>query len=158
MEKTTEEITLDRIRDTAKGLAEGHTLRDLKGLTDGEMEAIYSLGYNFYTTGRLDDADKVFRFLVLIDHTCPKYWIGLGAVQQVKRDYKHAITSYAYASFLDIDNPKPQYHAAECFLATGDKVNALSALDALDAFAPKENEVGRLYRAKAEALRKIVTA
>lgn len=154
-----EEINEEQIRATAKKLLEDvTTVRDLKGITDGEMEAVYSLGFNFYNTGRVDDAEKVFKFLVLFDHMNPKYWIGMGAVQQVQRNFKGAVTSYAFASFLDLEDPKPQYHAAECYLAMDDKTNALSALEALRRFAPTETQRGRLYREKAEELeRRIVS-
>ena len=151
------QLTADKIAEAAKMLAEMGTIRELKGITDAEMEAIYSLGYSFYNTGRYDDAEKVFRFLILFDHLNPKYWTGMGAVQQIKKLYTDAITSYGYASFLDLDNPKPQYFAAECFLAMGDKDNALSALAALEEFCPKESELGREYRAKAEELKAIIS-
>ncbi len=150
------QLTADKIAEAAKMLAEMGTIRELKGITDAEMEAIYSLGYSFYNTGRYDDAEKVFRFLILFDHLNPKYWTGMGAVQQIKKLYTDAITSYGYASFLDLDNPKPQYFAAECFLAMGDKDNALSALAALEEFCPKESELGREYRAKAEELKALI--
>ena len=149
-------LTAEEIEKAAKGLADMSTIRELKGITDAEMEAIYSLGYSFYTTGRYDDAEKVFRFLVLFDHLNAKYWTGLGAVQQVKKLYGDAISSYGYASFLDLDNPKPQYFAAECFLALGDKTNALSALAALEEFCPKDKELGREYLAKAAALKAVI--
>ena len=149
-------LTNEKIEEAAKAFAEMGTVRELKGITDAEMEAIYSMGYSFYTTGRYEDAEKVFRFLVLFDHLNPKYWTGLGAVQQSKKLYGDAITSYGYASFLDLDNPKPQYYAAECFLALGDKDNALSALAALEAYCPKESELGREYRAKAEELKALI--
>ena len=74
----------------------------------------------------------------------------------MKKQYQGAITAYAYASFLDIHDPKPQYHAAECYLALSDRPNALSALAALEQFAPSDTERGREYRAKAEALKKII--
>lgn len=149
------EINETTLRETAKKLVEDvTTVRDLKGISTGEMEAIYSLGFNFYNTGRIDEAEKVFKFLVLFDHMCPKYWIGMGAVQQVKRDFSAAVTSYAFASFLDLSDPKPQLHAAECYLALGDRENALSALTALKQFAPTETERGRLYREKAAELEK----
>lgn len=148
------EINEDIIAETAKKLIEDvTTVRDLKGITDGEMEAVYSLGFNFYNTGRIEDAEKVFKFLVLFDHMNPKYWTGMGAVQQVKREYEAAVTSYGFASFLDLENPKPQFHAAECYLAMGDRTNALSALAALAKFAP-DTEEGRAYRAKGEELGK----
>lgn len=149
----TPQIDEKTIAETARKLVEDvTTIRDLKGITDGEMEAVYSLGFNFYNTGRYDEADKVFRFLVLFDHMNPKYWTGMGAVQQVRRDYDGAVTSYAFASFLNLRDPKPQYHAAECFLAKGDRDNALSALTALKQYAPKETERGRLYLKLAEEL------
>ena len=152
------EITNDKIAEAAEKFANGFaTMRELKGITKAEMEAVYSVGFNMYRTGRYDDAEKIFRFLVLFDHLEPKYWLGVGAVQQVRKDYQGAIASYGYASFLDLSNPKPQFHAAECFLAMGDKVNAASALIALDKYCPPETSAtGREYRAKAAELRKLV--
>ena len=149
-------LTAEKIEEAAKAFAEMGTIRELKGITDAEMEAIYSMGYSFYTTGRYDDAEKVFRFLVLFDHLNPRYWTGLGAVQQVKKLYGDAVTSYGYASFLDLENPKPQYFAAECFLAMGDKDNALSSLAALEEYCPKNSEVGREYLAKAAELKALI--
>ncbi|MBR4675188.1 MAG: SycD/LcrH family type III secretion system chaperone [Victivallales bacterium] len=149
-------LTQEKIEQAAKALGEMGTVRELKGITDAEMEAIYSMGYSFYNTGRYDDAEKVFRFLVLFDHLEPKYWTGLGAAQQVKKLYGDAITSYGYASFLDLDNPKPQYFAAQCFLALGDKDNALSALAALEKFCSNDSELGREYRTKAAELKALI--
>ena len=150
-------LTQEKIEQAAKALGEMGTVRELKGITDAEMEAIYSMVYSFYKTGRYDDAEKIFRFLVLFDHLEPKYWLGVGAVQQVRKDYQGAIASYGYASFLDLANPKPQLHAAECFLALGDKVNAASSLMALDKYCPPETTpIGREYRAKAAEMRKLI--
>lgn len=152
------EINENLIAETARKLVEDvTTVRDLKGITDAEMEAVYSLGFNFYNTGRIEDAAKVFKFLVLFDHMNPKYWTGMGAVQQVNREYQAAVTSYGFASFLDLENPKPQFHAAECYLAMGDKTNALSALAALEKFAP-DTEEGRAYKTKGEELAKRIAS
>ena len=150
------QLTTEKIEAAAKAFADMGTIRELKGITDAEMEAIYSMGYSFYTTGRFDDAEKVFRFLVLFDHLNPRYWTGLGAVQQVKKLYGDAVTSYGYASFLDLENPKPQFFAAECFLAMGDKDNALSCLAALEEYCPKNSDLGREYRAKAAELKALI--
>ena len=152
------EITNDTIAEAAQKFATGFaTMRELKGITKAEMEAVYSVGFNMYRTGRYDDAEKIFRFLVLFDHLEPKYWLGVGAIQQVRKDYQGAIASYGYSSFLDLSNPKPQLHAAECFLALGDKVNAASSLMALDKYCPPESTpVGREYRAKAAEMRKLI--
>ena len=134
------------IKDTA-------TLKLLKGVTNAELEAVYSLAFGYYQTGKFNEALKLFQFLVLFDHLNKKYWMGLGAVQQVLKDFQGAIVSYGYSSFLDLKNPKPQFHAAECFLAMGDRRNAASALFALEEFCPKDTDIGREYRAKAAKLR-----
>ena len=141
----------------AKALIQGEaTLKQLKGVSNDELEAIYSLAFGYYRTGKYDDALKLFQFLVMFDHLNAKYWMGLGAVQQVLKDYSNAVLSYGYSSFLKLDNPKPQLHAAECFLAMGDKVKAASALYALNEYCPKDTEIGREYRAKAAKLRELV--
>ena len=151
-----EKYNLNEVKDLARlvqEMAEGTTLGDLKGLTKPELEAIYSVGYNMYRTGRTDDAEKVFKVLALLEPMSAKYLMALGAVRQVKRDFPGAVKAYALASFYDIEDPKPQYHAAECFLAMGDRENAGKALDTLDLCANLKTERGRTYAAKAKLLR-----
>lgn len=138
-------------------IEENATLGELKGISPAELEAVYSLGFNYYRTGKYEEAYKIFQFLVLFDHTNAKYWLAVGAVQQVLRDFKAAVASYAYASFLDLHNPKPQFHAAECFLAMGDRENAASSLAALEEFCPRNTETGREYLAKAEKLKALLS-
>ena len=151
-----DKVTEQKITDAAKAFASGATMKEVKGITNDELEAVYSLGFGYYNTGKFDDAQKLFEFLVLFDHLNTKYWFALGAVQQARKDFQKAIASYGYSSFLDLENPKPQFHAAECYLALGDKANAASALLALEQYAPQNTDLGREYRAKAAKLREMV--
>ena len=152
-----QKIDTAKITEGVKALVEnGSTLKQLKGVSNGELEAVYSLAFGYYRTGKYDDAHKLFQFLVLFDHLNPKFWFGLGATQQAMKDYVGAVSSYGYCSFLNLDNPKPQLHAAECFLAIGDKRNAASSLEALNEYCPKDTDIGREYRAKAAKLRDMV--
>ena len=152
-----QKIDTKKIAEGVKTLVkDGSTLKQMKGITNDELEAVYTLAFSYYRTGKFDEAHKLFQFLVLFDHLNAKYWMGLGAVQQVLKDYEHAAMSYGYCSFLNLDNPKPQLHAAECFLAMGDKVKAASALYALEEYCPKDTDIGREYRAKAAKLRETV--
>lgn len=151
------QLTTEQIEEAAKKfITQGATIKELKGITNNELEAVYSLAFNYYRTGKFDEAEKLFNFLAFFDHLNPKFWVGVGAVRQVKKDFSGAVQAYGYASFLDLSNPKPQLHAAECFLAMGDKRNAASSLEALDRFCPKDTDLGREYRAKAAELRKVV--
>ena len=152
-----QKIDTAKIANGVKELIERRsTLKQMKGITNAELEAVYTLAFGYYRTGKFDEALKLFQFLVMFDHLNAKYWMGLGAVQQVLKDYSNAVVSYGYCSFLKLDNPKPQLHAAECFLAMGDKVKAASALYALNEYCPKDTEIGREYRAKAAKLRELV--
>ena len=150
------DITKQQIEEAAKAFAKGATMKEVRGITNEELEAVYSLGFGYYSTGKFEDAQKLFEFLVLFDHLNTKYWFALGAVQQAQKDYQKAIASYGYSSFLDLENPKPQLHAAECLLAMGDKGNAASAIMALEQYCPKNTDLGREYRAKAAELRKMI--
>ena len=152
-----EKITEEQIAAAAKAFVkDGATLKEVRGITNDELEAVYSLGFGYYNTGKFDDAQKLFEFLVLFDHLNAKYWFALGAVQQAKKMFDKAVSSYGYSSFLDLENPKPQYHAAECFIAMGDKGNAASAIMALEHYCPTNTDIGREYRAKAAELRKMI--
>lgn len=151
-----DKITENKIAEAAKAFAKGATMKEVKGVTNDELEAVYSLGFGYYRTGKFADAQKLFEFLVLFDHLNAKYWFALGAVQQAQKDWQKAIASYGYSSFLDLENPKPQFHAAECYLALGDKDNAASAIMALEQYCPAGTDLGREYRAKAAALRKTI--
>ena len=152
MDKATEQ----QIQEAAKKFANGATLKEVKGISNEELESVYWLGFGYYTTGKFEEAQKLFEFLVLFDHLSSKYWFALGAVQQARKDYQKAIASYGYSSFLDLENPKPQLHAAECYLALGDKGNAASAILALEEYCPKNSDLGREYREKAAELRKAI--
>ena len=151
-----DKITEEKIAEAAKAFAAGATLKEVRGITNDELEAVYSLGFGYYNTGKFEDAQKLFEFLVLFDHLSTKYWFALGAVQQARKDFQKAIASYGYSSFLDLENPKPQYHAAECYLALGDKANAASAIMALEQYCPTGTDLGREYRAKAAELKKVI--
>ncbi len=137
-----------------KGLT---TIREQKGISDEEMNAVYAVAHNFYMTGRYEDAETVFKFLVMFDHLNPKYWIGLGAVRQVQKRFKQAIEAYAnVVGNLDVENVKASYYAAECYLALGDRANAQSAVEHVKHFADMKTELGRKYAAKAAKLEKLI--
>ena len=132
------------------------TLKSAKGITNEEMNAVYSLAHDFYRTGRYQDAETLFKFLTVYDHLNPRYWMGLGATRQVQRRFEEAIKAYALVSVtLDVKNVKAPYYAAECFLAMGDRENARKALEHVKLFCDAKTEEGRTMLAKAARLEKL---
>ena len=102
----------------------GGTFKDLKDMSDDAMEAIYSVAYNLYQGGKYDEAQKVFQFLCFYDHFNRKYFLGLGACQQMMKQYEQAIEIFTFATVLDADDPRPMLYIGDCHLGMGDKEKA----------------------------------
>ncbi|MEI2260076.1 SycD/LcrH family type III secretion system chaperone [Stenotrophomonas indicatrix] len=109
----------EEIRLILQALSAGGTIKDLKGISDDQLEGVYALAYNFYHNGQLDDAETFFRFLSMYDFYSADYAMGLAAVQQMKKQYDRAISTYALAQILDNRSDQPMFHMAQCHLALG---------------------------------------
>lgn len=142
------------LTEFAKVLEEGNRpLHELKGIRLEEMEAVYALAHDYYQTGRYEDAETLFRFLTMFDHLNEKFWMAYAAVEQVLKNYDKAIAAYAYVCVtLDVHNVKAAYYAAECYLAKGDRENAQSSIEFVNAYADVKTEMGRTFLAKAKNL------
>ncbi|WP_197703076.1 SycD/LcrH family type III secretion system chaperone [Stenotrophomonas maltophilia] len=102
-----------------ESLRSGVTLRELKGVDDTTMEAVYAYAHQFYVNGQLDEAEKFFRFLYMFDFHNGDYVFGLASVYQLKKDYQKAIDLYAVAYALVRQDERPLFHAGQCHLALG---------------------------------------
>jgi type III secretion system low calcium response chaperone LcrH/SycD len=134
-----------------KMLTEGGTFRSIKGIDERSMEAIYSLGYTYYNNSKYDDAHDIFRFLCLNDHLVRKYWMALGACRQMMKNFEGAVQAYAYASVLDVEDPRAPLQAADCFLAMEKFEEAESALNGAIHFSEGKPEFADV-RSKAQAV------
>ena len=67
MQKIDTEKLAEGIKSLVKDKA---TLKQVKGVTNGELEAVYSLAFGYYRTGKYDEALKLFQFLKLCQFLC----------------------------------------------------------------------------------------
>jgi len=134
------DISHEQITAAVKKFVDLGTLREAKGITHEEMEAIYSMGLGFYRTGNYADAEKIFKFLCLFDHVNSRYWTALAGVRQAKREFAMAVEAYRFAIFLDITNLKALYYLAECHAALGETEDALGMLAELERMVAKSND------------------
>ncbi|HET6467216.1 MAG TPA: SycD/LcrH family type III secretion system chaperone [Geminicoccaceae bacterium] len=117
----------------ASALLDGATFKEVVGLDDHDMAAIYSLAYVQYEQSRFAEAEKTFRVLCFHDHKNPRYWLGLGAARQQLKDYEGAIAAYSMLAENGGTDPYAPLYAAECYLALGLFEEAISGLEvALD--------------------------
>lgn len=92
------------------------SIRKQLGLTQDHLEALYSVAYNFYTTGNYEKALKLFRSLVLIHHSDYRFNLGMGCCLQMLKKYKEAIQIFLAASTIDENDPRCFSYALECAL------------------------------------------
>jgi type III secretion system low calcium response chaperone LcrH/SycD len=129
MTATNEDAVLERVENLVKHFSEGGTLGTMLQIGDEELEAMYAVAYSQYSARKYDQAIDIFKFLCLYDHNEARWFYGLGVAQQAKEDYAAAVNSYAVATLLDVDDPRPQAQAGYCLLALEKWPEARSALE-----------------------------
>lgn len=108
---------------------QGTLAKDALGLTDAMVEGIYGQAYQLYNTGKYQDASKLFRLLIMINSTEPKYSMGLAACFHMLKEYKNAVDIYAVIGVIDANNPISFYHASDCYMQMNDSISALISLE-----------------------------
>ncbi|PRC93868.1 type III secretion system translocator chaperone SicA [Solimicrobium silvestre] len=115
-DEETAEQDLEVILDAVN---QGVTLKEIHGISDEQMDGLYSLAYDFYNQGRLDEAEKFFRFLCIYDFYCVDFLMGLAAVYQLKEMYQKAADIYAIAFAQGDADYRPMLYSGQCQLAMG---------------------------------------
>lgn len=105
-------------------ITNGGTFKEISGFSDEAMESVYAVAYNLFQGNKFDDAAKVFQFLAFQDHFNPKYFLGLGACQQMRKQYQSAIEIFSFASLLDANDPRPFTYIGDCYIALDDTEKA----------------------------------
>jgi type III secretion system low calcium response chaperone LcrH/SycD len=137
IKKATEELGIvlnkEKTKDfqniAAKAVQQGVMPKDMLGLSDAMVEGIYGQAYRLYNTGKYKDACQLFRLLIMLNSTEPKYVMGLAACFHMLKEYKNAVSSYAMCGVIDPNNPIPHYHASDCYIHLNDPVSAVIALE-----------------------------
>lgn len=110
-------------------LLKSDTLQRAFGVTNYEMEEVYSEAYRLYQEDIYLESSTAFRWLVLLNPFAAKYWKGLAASLQLLGKYEKALHAYAMVALLDSDNPYPHFHAYECYEDLQNKDDAEKALE-----------------------------
>jgi type III secretion system low calcium response chaperone LcrH/SycD len=99
-----------------EGLLEGATFKEMYDISDETMEAVYAQAYEFYQSGRLDDAESLFRWLCVYDFYNVDYVVGFGAVLQLKKNYAKALDVYGLAYAISRGEARILLYAGQCNL------------------------------------------
>lgn len=137
--KSNDTVTPEQMTELATlFLNGGFTLRQAKGISEHDMESIYSIGYTFYNNGKYKEAIQIFSFLTLFDHFNKKYWLALGCARQMNKEYDFALRAFMSANMHDINDPIPYVRMAECMIMLEGPESAERALnEAITLFGDK---------------------
>ncbi|GAB2734943.1 SycD/LcrH family type III secretion system chaperone BcrH1 [Melaminivora jejuensis] len=124
-QKTGPENLGDQIADL---LANGGTLGSVFDYEDADYEVLYALGHSLYAQARYHDAMRVFGYLVMCNHMEKRFMNAFASSLQMLGSHKDAIKYYSLASVMDMSDPLPTFHTAECMLAIGMQQEAREAL------------------------------
>lgn len=116
------------IAKAGEHFAAGGTLGDLHGMEDRDYEAMYAVAHGMYSQERYGDAQKLFNFLVACNPFDRRFHQALASSLQMTGDYEQAISYYSMASVMDMKDPVPTFHTAECLAALGRVTEAREAL------------------------------
>jgi len=95
-----------------------HATVATESVPESEFQAIAALGLNFYQQGRLQDAETLFRFLLLLHPNAYYAHAGLGvvAMSQQPPNLAEAYESLSKAAALNADDPSVQASLGEVLL------------------------------------------
>lgn len=109
-------------------LSHGGTIGFAMDYDEKDYEVIYALGHSLYNQGRYQEAMRTFGYLVLHNHLEKRYMNAFASSLKMLKNYKEAIKFYSFASLMDMSDPLPTYHTAECMIAAGYTAEAKEAL------------------------------
>ena len=146
------------LAETVARIAAGETdLAVVAGVTDEELEAIYSVGHGLYASGKYNDALDFFRVLCICRQIEPRYWFAFGATNQLLGDHGNALRAYGMAALYDTENAQISLRAAECLIKLGDFATARDALEAVELLA-EGNPANAAYAERARLMLRAIDA
>ncbi len=155
------EEAMEKLRDPEliqKQVSEGKTFQEILGYTSEKMEKFYEGAYNLFQMQEYEKASDAFIFLTTLNPYVHSYWLGLGMAEQLKDHYNSALMAYSMANLTNMENPIPHYHSAKCYLALGDKINAMIALETTLSIAAATDQHLDLVESVKAALKKLLNS
>ncbi|MHA1110895.1 MAG: hypothetical protein ACTSRE_07305 [Promethearchaeota archaeon] len=111
------------------GFYDGILLIKEKSPTDNEMETLYAIGYNQFTIGNYELANKIFTNLTAVAPYTSFYWRALGAVNQQMENFSEGIAAYDMAIVNDPGDIVSHVYRSECLIMRGKKKEAIESLE-----------------------------
>ncbi len=140
-----------------EGLKKGVMPKQAFHIPDGAVDSIYTQAYNMYNQGKYKEATYLFQILMLLDPGVSKHVMGCAACLHRQGLYDKAAQIYALCATLDVDNPMPHFHAADCYIKLQAPELAIVCLKSVISCA-KEKEEHKVVKERAMMMLETVEA
>ena len=91
-------------------------IADLKGVKKSQLQQLADMGHVKLKHGRIDEAEKIFKALLLLDHRNAYYHAGMGAVHQKLGRIVQSISEYSFAVRLNKKDVSSRVNRGEIYL------------------------------------------
>jgi len=112
-----------------KLLQAGYSLKEIYGLTEGELEALFQSGYQALSVGDVENAKAVFSKLCQLDPLDPRFPFAFAASAQIEGNISLAAKTYLLALSMDALNVDGYVRLGECLIAAGETEEAREVLE-----------------------------
>lgn len=116
-------------------LRQGQSLGSALGLPPALRELLYARAHRWFSIGRVDRAEPLFRALCILSEGSADYWVGYGVCLRLRDSLEQAEFAFATASRLRGDWAIPHFHALELALHRQQIADARQHLASYDAKA-----------------------
>lgn len=114
--------------------------QELESLVGPAIDGMHAIAFELYHHGHYEQAAVLYRLLSAKEPLNADFWMGLGASLQMNSKYEDALTPFAMAASIEIENPQPHLHAAECYFGMLDRKEGFEALGVADSFCTNRPE------------------
>jgi tetratricopeptide (TPR) repeat protein len=115
------------------------SIQETTRISDGTMEALYSVAKYYYDREHYKEAADAFIVLASINPKVPAYWLGLANAEFFCHHYEPSLMAYSVATHLDPTNPFYQIYSARCYEEIQDIENAIGALELAELIIDETN-------------------
>ncbi|WP_067584281.1 tetratricopeptide repeat protein [Endozoicomonas ascidiicola] len=109
-------------------MAQGGTFQKLRNISQSQLDEAYKVAFTQFNAGQYKDAVTIFRHLCLMNHTCHRYFLGLGMSLFELGRFDLAIASLSYAEKIEPKDPRASLVMGKSFKAMNQKTLALKSL------------------------------
>ncbi|MBQ9405147.1 MAG: hypothetical protein IJU37_00235 [Desulfovibrio sp.] len=127
-----------------KRILDGEPLYKIVVMQESLVEERYEMALQMFKSGKLENAEAIFRWLCLFNGASSSNWMGLGACLHGQERWEEARTAYGMAlAWSEENDPKPLYYLGVCNYMLHDMKTATMAFEEAVAVAGLSDEDDR---------------